>query len=279
VPISQNTSYPVEKRAKSVKTSADKIAAASGINTGSFDKGITALTMGVLSLNAKITYTEKSVKEENEAALDKLSEKIDELAAKIKADGQLFQRLSARSKMLLNMFKTPKKDDPTYNRRTPSSKKEPPTAASNHMKKDTKKDDEEATKKPRTDKYKRLFDDVQVVGSFFEAKATHSTDKKTLDAAVEKLSALRHDADVQIHDLKQAGTEIQGLITKFNGLVWDLGDFAVVWKKLANDAALLSEYIAMNGLDETTIAERVVAESQVYNKIKRALDEYCLRTR
>jgi hypothetical protein len=278
VPISQNTSYPVEKRAKSVKTSADKIAAAARANAGPFDEGVAALIRDLTSLYETITETEKRIKKENKAALDKLSEKIDGLAAKIKANGKLFDRLSAGSKKLLTKFKTPKKDDLASNPETPSTEEEPPIPTSDDDKTDSKKDDDEATKTPSTDKYKGLFEGVQMVGSFFEGEATHSTDKKALDAAVGKLSALRDDADMKIYDLKQAGTEIQGLITKFKGLVSKLGNFAVVWKKLANDAALLSEYIATNGLDETTIVERVVAESQVYNKIKHALDEYCLRT-
>ncbi|PPQ68184.1 hypothetical protein CVT24_005071 [Panaeolus cyanescens] len=230
VPLAQNTNYPVERRVKSVKNAADKIAEAAEANAGPLDSGVDEVIRELNDLYEQVTEAEESFEKESKQVLEELSEKITKLAAKIKENGKLSDRLSAGSKEFLSRFK---------------SKGSSFTSSNN----------EEDT----------------------EDEGEDDADKMTLNAAIEKLDSLDKEIKSKLAAIRRTGSDVQVLVEKCRGLVSKLGNFGVIWKKISNDATLLSEYITKNGLNEKTIVSKVVAESEVYEKIKRSLDEYTLR--
>ncbi|KAF9035133.1 hypothetical protein BJ165DRAFT_1510370, partial [Panaeolus papilionaceus] len=200
---------------------------------------------------------------------------ISKLAKQISEDGKLFERLSFKSKNIISTFK--------------SSKNTPPAPEANHDKRESDKKSPDSTEGSKEEKKKSssspdrfnfIVEGIQEIGKFFASEAKHKADKAELDVAVGKLAQLNAEIEAQLALLDRSGEDVKCLTEKCKALVSKLGKFSAVWKKLESDAALLSEYLTENGLDETvcaTIVSRVVAESKVYDKIKHALDEYVLR--
>ncbi|KAF9035130.1 hypothetical protein BJ165DRAFT_1510364 [Panaeolus papilionaceus] len=303
VPLSQNNDHPVDRRAKSVKSSADKIAAAAKESAKPLESGVAGVIQGLTELYEQVDAAKDAIKQDNKEVLDKLSEDISELAQKISEDGNLIERLTLKGKNILASFKKSNKTLPTPANKDDKKEDEPmevePTEseAQEHVKKasvkkalvqkgpartaaglaDGSKAEERKNAGHITDRFNFIVEGIQEIAKFFESEARHKADKALLEASVEKLAKLNADVDAQLALLDRSGDEILALTENCNGLVLKLGDFSAIWKKLETDAALLSEFITENGLDETTIVTRVAAESQVYDHIKYALDEYALR--
>ncbi|KAF9029592.1 hypothetical protein BJ165DRAFT_1520362, partial [Panaeolus papilionaceus] len=74
LPLYQNADYPVDRRAKSVKTSADKIAAAAKANAEPLDSGVAGVINGLTALYEHVDAAKDQVKQDSKDALEELAE-------------------------------------------------------------------------------------------------------------------------------------------------------------------------------------------------------------
>ncbi|KAF9040799.1 hypothetical protein BJ165DRAFT_1492209 [Panaeolus papilionaceus] len=197
---------------------------------------------------------------------------VSKLAKQISEDGKLFERLSFKSKNIISTFKSSKKTPLALDAKDDKKESDKKSPDSTEGSKAEKK-----KSSSRPDRFNFIVEGIQEIGKFFASEAKHKADKAELDVAVGKLAQLNAEIEAHLALLDRSGEDVKGFTEKCKAIVSKLGKFSAVWKKLESDAALLSEFLTENGLAEATIVSRVVAESQVYDKIKHALDEYIVR--
>ncbi|KAF8151590.1 hypothetical protein B0H34DRAFT_728237 [Crassisporium funariophilum] len=280
LPIAKDQSYPLVKRVKSVKGAADKIARAGKQDLRPYDKQVEILRKDLQGLREALTAADMRLKKDAQGPLRDLTAQVSAIEQHLKKNKKITDRLSATSKELIATFKKPavKPKDPAPVT-TPSEEPEAPISAAS-AESATPADGDKPEGKKEENKASAgtmFFSAVKTIGAFFETEAALKAKESELDDKVRELVGLRTNIDKTSAEIDAVIVEITDLLKLFSGIVGKLGHFSVIWEKLENDSAELSEYLAAGGDDEEAFLEKVESEAGVYDSIRLALDEYCLR--
>ncbi|KDR69459.1 hypothetical protein GALMADRAFT_145500 [Galerina marginata CBS 339.88] len=118
---------------------------------------------------------------------------------------------------------------------------------------------------------------ISAIGDFFSKPVTGKDRQGEIDAKVKELESAKKEAREKVDEIEAAIQEAAQLVDSFSGLHGRLGHFDVVWNKVLADSHALGEYIEGQTFDEQAIIERVNSEAEVYEGLRRALDDYSLR--
>ncbi|KDR69440.1 hypothetical protein GALMADRAFT_145485 [Galerina marginata CBS 339.88] len=280
VPYSQMTEIALAKRVNKIKLETKKTEAVAKKDLAPYDAKLAKLKAELNALVANLNKTSKKAKTESEAALKAIETEVENITAKINA--QETEAVNSESDELGSKVTS------VVEKFTGGSRAKTVTHANGQPAGQTTSIVDSAIGSltgllggfmiggPAGGLFS-VVSKITAIGDFFSKPVTGKNRQGEIDAKVKELESAKKEAREKVEEIEAAIQEATVLADSFSGLDGRLGHFDVVWNKVLADSHALGEYIEGQTFDEQEIIQRVNAEAEVYEGLRRALDDYALR--